>query len=67
MPVILGGVQYFRTAEVCRMAGISKSTLFRWLDDGTMDIAVPVTDVTGVCSMALRWNYSKKKPAVPAR
>ena len=41
MPVILGGVQYFRTAEVCRMAGISKSTLFRWLDDGTMDIAVP--------------------------
>ena len=31
MPVIINGEKYFRTAEVCRMVGISKNSLFRWL------------------------------------
>lgn len=34
MPVLLDGQNYYRTAEVCRMAGISRNTLFRWLDAG---------------------------------
>ena len=31
MPVIVNGQTYYRTAEVCRIAGISKTTFFRWL------------------------------------
>jgi DNA-binding transcriptional MerR regulator len=31
MPVIVNGQTYYRTAEVCRMVGISRNTLFRWL------------------------------------
>jgi len=27
--------KYYRTAEVCRAAGISKPTFFRWLRGGT--------------------------------
>ena len=34
MPVIVNGQTYYRTAEVCRMVGISKTTLFRWLKKG---------------------------------
>jgi len=34
MPVTLSGRKYFRTAEVCRMVGISRTTLFRWLTEG---------------------------------
>ncbi len=35
MPLKMNGETYYRTHEVCKMAGISKSTLFRWLKDGT--------------------------------
>jgi len=31
MPVVVNDHTYYRTAEVCRIAGISRSTLFRWL------------------------------------
>jgi transposase-like protein len=31
MPVKINGRIYYRTAEVCRMVGIGKSTLFRWI------------------------------------
>ncbi len=31
MTVVIDGVTYYRTVEVCRMAGISRNTLFRWL------------------------------------
>jgi len=31
MPVKLNGRTYYRTAEVCRMVGIGRSTLFRWI------------------------------------
>ena len=34
MPVTLRGRKYYRTAEVCRMVGISRTTLFRWLTEG---------------------------------
>ena len=34
MPVIVDSQTYYRTAEVCRMVGISKTTLFRWLKKG---------------------------------
>jgi predicted site-specific integrase-resolvase len=37
MPVEVNGKTYYRTAEVCRMAGISRNTLFRWLKDGKTD------------------------------
>ena len=35
MPVTLSGQKYYRTAEVCRIVGISRTTLFRWLTEGT--------------------------------
>jgi DNA-binding transcriptional MerR regulator len=31
MPVKLNGRTYYRTAEVCQMVGIGRSTLFRWI------------------------------------
>jgi phage antirepressor YoqD-like protein len=31
MPVKIDGRIYYRTAEVCQMVGIGKSTLFRWI------------------------------------
>jgi predicted site-specific integrase-resolvase len=34
MPVVINGQTYHRTAEVCRMIGISRNTLFRWLKQG---------------------------------
>lgn len=34
MPVKLEGHNYYRTAEVCRITGISKNTLFRWMKEG---------------------------------
>lgn len=34
MPATINGQTYYRTAEACRMAGISKNTPFRWLKNG---------------------------------
>ena len=34
MPIAINGKTYYRTAEVCRKAGISRSTFFRWLRAG---------------------------------
>jgi len=36
MSVTINGTTYYRTAEVCRMVGISRTTLFRWLKDGLL-------------------------------
>ena len=36
MPVIVNGSKYFRTAEVYRMIGISRNTLYRWLEHGVL-------------------------------
>lgn len=32
MGITIGGKDYYRTVEVCRVLGISRNTLFRWLD-----------------------------------
>jgi len=34
MPVVINDETYYRTAEVCRMIGVSRNTLFRWLKEG---------------------------------
>ncbi|MGD9117059.1 MAG: hypothetical protein PVJ61_07850 [Dehalococcoidia bacterium] len=39
MPINLNGRTYYRTAEVCQMVGISKSTLFRSLKQGIFNEA----------------------------
>ena len=39
MPVTINGQTYYRTLEVCRVAEISRSTLFRWLKEGVIDSA----------------------------
>jgi excisionase family DNA binding protein len=36
LPVTFNGVKYYRTAEACRLAGVGKSTLMRWLKDGVI-------------------------------
>ena len=35
MPTTINGKTYYRTSEVCRIVGISKSTFFRWLRRGS--------------------------------
>jgi len=37
MSVNMRGQTYYRTAEVCAMAGISRSTLLRWLRRGILE------------------------------
>jgi DNA-binding transcriptional MerR regulator len=32
----IDGKTYYRTIEVCQIAGISRSTLFRWLKEGVI-------------------------------
>ena len=34
MAVKINGECYYRTAEVCRMVGVSRATLLRWLKQG---------------------------------
>ncbi|MFO8143890.1 MAG: MerR family transcriptional regulator [Dehalococcoidales bacterium] len=34
MPVVLDSQTYYRTSEVYRLLGISRSTLFRWFKEG---------------------------------
>ena len=34
MSMEIDGVTYYRTAEDCRIIGISRNTLFRWMKDG---------------------------------
>jgi hypothetical protein len=34
MPITINGQTYYRTAEVCRIAHISKNTFFRWVREG---------------------------------
>jgi DNA-binding transcriptional MerR regulator len=38
MPVTINNKKYFRTAEACKEAGISRSTLLRWLKTDGLDI-----------------------------
>ena len=39
MPVKLNDQIYYRSAEVCRIIGISRTTLFRWLKEGILEEA----------------------------
>jgi len=34
MPININGITYYRTAEACRAAGISKNTFLRWAKEG---------------------------------
>lgn len=36
MPIKINGRTYYRTTEAAKVAAISRSTLLRWLDDGTI-------------------------------
>jgi predicted site-specific integrase-resolvase len=38
MPVTINNQTYYRTTEVCRMVGISRNTLFRWLKEGSVTV-----------------------------
>ncbi len=37
MSVTINETTYYRTAEVCRLVGIGRSTLLRWFRDGVFD------------------------------
>jgi excisionase family DNA binding protein len=37
MPITISGTTYYRTIEVCRLVGISRNTLYRWLREGSFD------------------------------
>ena len=37
MPITIRSKEYYRTAEACQVAGISKNTFFRWLRSGEFD------------------------------
>jgi len=39
MPVNIDNRTFYRTSEVCRMAGISRSTLLRWLKENDLKIS----------------------------
>jgi len=36
----VNGQTYFRTADVCRLVGISRTTLFRWLNEDMLSTTV---------------------------
>ena len=38
MPLTINDKTFYRTAEACQIAGISRSTLLRWLKDGNLDV-----------------------------
>jgi len=38
MPVAINGQKYYRISEACRMAGISRTTLLRWLRQGNLKL-----------------------------
>ncbi|MFW6056460.1 MAG: MerR family transcriptional regulator [Chloroflexota bacterium] len=46
MPITIRDNVYYRTAEACKLAGISKNTFFRWLRSGDCD-DVATTDRHG--------------------
>lgn len=37
MAIIINGITFYRTSEVCRTAGISRATLFRWFKRGILE------------------------------
>ncbi len=59
MSVIYNGRTYFRTAEACRAAGISKNTYIRWVNQGTF-ADVPMRDGRG-------WRLFTKEDVIALR
>jgi predicted site-specific integrase-resolvase len=37
MPVLMNGRTFYRTAEACAKAGISRNTLLRWVREGLFE------------------------------
>lgn len=37
MPIVIDGRTYYRTAEAFRVIGISRNTLYRWLQKGVLN------------------------------
>lgn len=37
MPITMNGTTFYRTSEVCQIAGISRATLFRWFKTGILE------------------------------
>jgi len=37
MPIIINKKTYYKTSEACQMAGVSRSTFFRWLNKDILD------------------------------
>ena len=37
MPVVIDGRIYYRTAEAFRVIGVSRNTLYRWLQKGVLN------------------------------
>jgi excisionase family DNA binding protein len=40
MTTAIRGKTYYRTSEAARMAHVSRSTLIRWIEDGTIEDAM---------------------------
>jgi predicted site-specific integrase-resolvase len=36
MPLVIDGCTYYRTAETFRIIGVSRNTLYRWLQKGVL-------------------------------
>jgi predicted site-specific integrase-resolvase len=37
MPIEINGQVYYKTSEACKKTGISRATLFRWLQAGILE------------------------------
>lgn len=37
MPIEINGQVYYKTSEACKKTGISRATLFRWLQTGILE------------------------------
>jgi DNA-binding transcriptional MerR regulator len=37
MPVVFKKKKYYRTSEVCKIVGISRTTLWRWMNAGILE------------------------------
>ena len=46
MPMVIDELTYYRTSEACQIAGVSRSTFFRWLKMGILE-DVPRKDRRG--------------------
>lgn len=72
MPTMIRGTTYYRTAEACELAGISKNTFFRWLRSGDFEDVSTAdrhgwrlfneSDLDRLCQKAQRINTRELSP-----